>query len=99
MDKERLKEIMSKLNGTDTPQSEKVELLDELRTGTNAMYSQIDTYEKETQKLKSDNDDLTQANGKLFLKLNTIEDDQKEKEKTQPVKSLDELLAGKEPKY
>lgn len=99
MDKERRNEILSKLNNPETTQADKTELLDELRNATNAMYHQQTEYEKQVNELKSNNDDLTQANGKLFLKLNTIEDTQEEQEKGKPVKPLSELLAGKEIKY
>lgn len=99
MDKERHHEILKLLNNPETTQADKADLLDELRTGTNALYASVSDLEQKQNEAKSQIADLTLANGKLFLKLNETEAEEDKIDEPQPVKSLDELLKGKEITY
>lgn len=99
MEQERHAEILRMLNNPELTQTEKTDLLDELRNGTNALYHGIKTHEEKITELTTSVNDLTQANGKLFMKLS--EEDSKEEEANKPpaVKPLSELLKGKEVDY
>jgi len=100
MDHERHKEILTLLNNPDLSQSEKTDLLDELRTGGNALFTTVSEQQQKIAEQKKLTDDLTNANGKLFLKLNEQDgNEDEEKEQENKVIPLSELLKGKEVQY
>lgn len=101
MDHERHKEILTLLNNPELSQSEKTDLLDELRTGGNALFTTVAEQEQKIAEQKKLTDDLTNANGKLFLKLNEQDgnEDDDGKEPENKVIPLSELLKGKEVQY
>lgn len=82
---ERHEEILNALNSSETSQSDKTDLLGELRKGFGEGTDIISELTSKTEKLTVENSDLVHANSKLFRQIGVTEKDpaQEQKEEEQ----------------
>ena len=82
MAKDKHEEILGKLLNPELAQSERTDLLQELRADYGSVLSDDETHRASLEKYKSENDDLVKANSKLFRQVGRdTEDDKIEDEK------------------
>lgn len=76
MERERHEEILNKLLDRDLEQSERTELLQELRADYSNVLSEFKEHTEKIEKLQKDNDDLIVSNSKLFRQIGTQDDEE-----------------------
>lgn len=74
MSKEEHEELLAKLLDSETPLSERTDILQNLRADYGSVLSDFDDFTKKTEKLERDNSDLVLSNSKLFRQIG-IQDD------------------------
>ena len=97
MTREEFKALCASLLETHTDRGQVSTLLAQIEDGFNEQVAQAENLTSERDKLKADNDSLTQANSKLFLERWVIIDDKgtNQHEDTEDL-TVDDLLKGME---
>ena len=83
MEKDRHEEILQSLLDPSLEQSQRTELLQELRADYSTVLGDFKDFTEKTEKLQKDNDDLVVSNSMLFRKVGTQGDPDLEKKEEQ----------------